>query len=289
MHPSRYSSPAKINWFLHITARLGNGYHSLETVFQKIDWCDQIDIVITDAPEVVLKGDLSDMPPEENLMYRAARALQLRADATWQAKGAVLTLQKNIPMGAGLGGGSSNAATVLNALNTLWQLHFSSDVLHELALSLGADVPFFLNDSTSAFASGIGEQLTAMNLPALELFLVKPAVHASTQAVYQHPLLVRNHPSLNLSVAELSARLPLLDAQSDLANDMQVAAFAIAPEIKQVYDALRQVVPDAYVRMSGSGATVFAFVRTAQQRAALQQWQTQAPAHWQQQWCHTLG
>ena len=291
MSTHRYLSPAKINWFLHITARLDNGYHSLQTVFQKIDWYDTIDIKIHDGPQIELSGDMSELPAQDNLIYRAAKALQAHASdagVSTSHLGATLTLQKNIPTGAGLGGGSSNAATVLNALNQLWQLNLPAETLHCIAITLGADVPFFLGSAAAAFASGIGEELTPMALPACELFLVKPDVHASTQAVYQHPLLVRNHPLLTQSIDQLAQAIPLLDAHSDLANNMQGAAFDVAPEIERVYISLKNAVSSAYVRMSGSGATVFVYVRNEAEKRALQTWQASAPSSWQQRWCRTL-
>lgn len=301
MSTHHYRSPAKINWFLHITERLPNGYHSLETVFQKIDWYDDIEIELLNHPHIELTGDLSDLAPEHNLIYRAAQALQRHAQERLKQHpqshnpnsppiplGARIHLRKHIPMGAGLGGGSSNAATVLNALNHLWQLDLDPSTLADFAVKLGADVPFFVQPHSSAFAQGIGEQLTPISLPACTLLLIKPQAHASTQAVYQHQDLERNHPKLTQTPQTLSALIPQLNAQSPLGNSMQSAAFAIAPEIRQVYDTLRALLPEAYIRMSGSGATVFAYVQTPEQTTILQNWQTQAPPQWQYRWCQTL-
>ena len=193
-------------------------------------------------------------------------------------------------MGAGLGGGSSDAATTLIALNDLWQAHLDNATLQGICLTLGADVPFFISPHSAAFARGVGEELTPMALAPRELLLVKPNVHADTRLVYQHPLLVRDHAPLETGIHDLERQLQRLDAHAPFSNDMQSAAFIIAPEIEAVYKTLQAVAPQAYVCMSGSGATVFACPNTADERAALAQWQTtDCPSHWLSRWCKTLG
>ena len=293
-----YQSPAKINWFLHITRRRAAGYHSMETVFQRIDWCDEIHITPNHDGQIYL-SDSASISVNDNLIYRAALALkahlQQRAPSSEQAErvaqlGADIELKKNIPMGAGLGGGSSDAATTLIALNDLWQAHLDNATLQGIGLTLGADVPFFISPYSAAFARGVGEELTPMALAPRELLLVKPNVHADTRLVYQHPLLVRDHAPLETGIHDLERQLQRLDAHAPFSNDMQSAAFIIAPEIEAVYKALQAVAPQAYVCMSGSGATVFACPNTADERAALAQWQTeQCPSHWLSRWCKTLG
>jgi 4-diphosphocytidyl-2-C-methyl-D-erythritol kinase len=287
-----YFAPAKINWFLHITGKRPDGYHLLETVFQKIDWRDEIHIRLNDSGQIELGGDLSGVAIEHNLAYRAASALKDLARSQGKAiehLGAHITLHKNIPTGAGLGGGSSNAATVLNALNDLWQLNFPNDTLQKIGLQLGADVPFFVSPYSSALARGVGEILTDIPLPGRELLLIKPNVHADTREVYQHPLLVRNHAPLSMDMPMLNQQLQNLHEQSPLSNDMQAAAFAIAPEIERVYTALSAIAPKAYVRMSGSGATVFVCPTNHAERTLLDDWLNNCPAHWQHRWCRTLS
>ena len=287
-----YLAPAKINWFLHITGKRVDGYHLLETVFQKIDWFDELRIRPNETGLILLQSDLSGVTIEHNLAHRAASAL--KAYAQTQGKdtghlGAEIHLRKNIPTGAGLGGGSSNAATVLTALNQLWQLHFDNVTLQTIGLQLGADVPFFVSPHPSAYAQGIGEQLSPIELPARELLLIKPNVHADTREVYQHPLLVRDHVPLDMGASALSEQLKILNARTTLSNDMQAAAFAIAPKIKRVHDTLQHLVPHTYVRMSGSGATVFACPQNSAERDALNQWLKTCPEDWQHRWCHTLS
>ena len=291
MHHHTYLAPAKINWFLHITGKRADGYHLLETVFQKIDWYDEIQISPNDSGQIQLQGDLSGVAIEHNLAHRAASALKAYAQTQGTDTahlGADIRLQKNIPTGAGLGGGSSNAATVLTALNQLWQLNFDNPTLQIIGLQLGADVPFFVSPYPSAFAQGIGEILTPIKLPARELLLVKANVHADTREVYQHPQLVRDHVLLAISVATLSTQLQNLTAQSTLSNDMQTAAFAVAPEIERVYSTLRTIAPNAYVRMSGSGATVFACPQTPAERDALNEWRSKHSELWINRWCRGL-
>lgn len=299
MHAMRhtYSSPAKINWFLHITGRRADGYHTLETVFQRIDWCDEIHIMPNNDGQIYL-SDSARITVTDNLIYRAALALKqhLRQHATGtedaeriEQLGADIELHKNIPMGAGLGGGSSDAATTLMALNELWQANLDNATLQQIGLTLGADVPFFISPYASALARGVGEELTPLHVPPRELLLVKPNVHADTRSVYQHPLLVRDHAPLEEGVHDLEKQLQRLDAHAPLANDMQSAAFVIAPEIENVYKTLQTIAPQAYVCMSGSGATVFACPNTAEERAALAQWQeNECPSHWVSRWCRTL-
>ena len=287
-----YQSYAKINWFLHITARRADGYHTLETVFQRIDWHDEIRITPRDDGQIILNSSVGNIPNAQNLIIRAADALKQFAQQAGQnvsPLGANIHLQKNIPMGAGLGGGSSNAATTLLALNQLWHLNLNQLQLQTIGLGLGADVPFFVSPYNSALARGIGEELTPLALPECELLLVKPNVHADTRSVYQHPLLRRDHAPLNISIEALQTQLQNHADRNTLSNDMQAAAFAIAPEIAHSYSALKTAAPHAYVRMSGSGATVFACPHNEIEHQALKQWQAECPAQWTSRWCHTLA
>lgn len=275
---NKYLSPAKINWFLHITARRADGYHELETVFQRIDWYDELHITLRNDGQILLSGDLSGVAMSDNLAYRAARALQM-----YSPLGADIHLIKNIPTGAGLGGGSSNAATVLLALNQVWQLDLSNLTLQKIGLQLGADVPFFVSGFNAAYATGIGDVLQAIDLPARELLLVNPNIHVATAAIFNHPDLLRNHLPLGQSVAELAQNV-YWD------NDLEPITFARHHEVKSVHDALHVAAPDAYVRMSGSGASIFAAPFNPLQRQNLTHWQNQyQPKKWQSRWVNTLA
>jgi 4-diphosphocytidyl-2-C-methyl-D-erythritol kinase len=194
---SRWPAPAKINLFLHIVGRRADGYHELQTCFQFLSHCDDIDIrVRTDGVIQRLKG--MDIAPDSDLVVRAARLLQ---ESAHRAAGADIAVHKRIPAGAGLGGGSSDAATVLVALNKLWDLRWSNEQLQELGLRLGADVPVFVA-GRAAWAEGVGEKLTFLTgaeLPKERIYLiVKPNCSVSTAAVFQAPELTRNSPSITI-------------------------------------------------------------------------------------------
>ena len=282
---NKYLSPAKINWFLHITGRRDDGYHLLQTVFQRIGWHDELLIAPRHDGVITLQGDLSGVPEHKNLAYRAASALREYIDR--DALGATIVLSKNIPTGAGLGGGSSNAATVLNALNDLWQLNLPNIELQKIGLQLGADVPFFVSGLNAAFASGIGEILTPIDLPTRPLLLVNPNVHVATAAVFNHPELIRNHAHLSLTMDELSHLLKQPNADSTLTNDLEKATFALNTGVQAVYHTLSTLVPDAWIRMSGSGATVFAAPTDDAEWHVLEQWRLQCAKHWQVRWVNT--
>ena len=282
---NKYLSPAKINWFLHITGRRDDGYHLLQTVFQRIGWHDELLIAPRHDGVITLQGDLSGVPEHKNLAYRAASALREYVDR--DALGATIVLSKNIPTGAGLGGGSSNAATVLNALNDLWQLNLPNIELQKIGLQLGADVPFFVSGLNAAFASGIGETLTPIDLPTRPLLLVNPNVHIATAAVFNHPYLIRNHAHLSPTMNELSHLLNQPNADSPLTNDLEKATFALSTDVQAVYHTLNTLAPDACVRMSGSGATVFAAPTDDAQWYALEQWRLQCTEQWQVLWVNT--
>ncbi|MCB1756764.1 MAG: 4-(cytidine 5'-diphospho)-2-C-methyl-D-erythritol kinase, partial [Gammaproteobacteria bacterium] len=150
-----WPAPAKLNLFLHITDRREDGYHLLQTVFQFLDFCDQLRFSLRDDERIVLETDCAGIPPQENLVVRAALLLQSRLE---QRRGVSIWIDKRLPMGGGLGGGSSDAATTLVALNRLWQTGLSTDELAELGLTLGADVPIFVHGH-AAWAEGVGEQI----------------------------------------------------------------------------------------------------------------------------------
>lgn len=247
-----FPSPAKLNLFLYITGKRADGYHELQTLFQFLDFGDEISITLLPTNEIILSNTLVGVTTEQNLIYRAAKLLQ---SATACHLGAKISIQKKIPMGAGLGGGSSNAATVLVALNHLWQTGLSLEQLAELGLSLGADVPVFIR-GFAAFAEGVGEQLTPCEVAEKWYVVLKPAVSISTALIFQHPDLPRNTPKRSL---------PTL-LNSDWSNDCEKIVRQHYPEVDTCLTRLLQYAP---ARLTGTGACVFAeFDNEAAARAA---------------------
>ena len=231
------SAPAKVNLFLHVTGRRADGYHTIESLFALIDLCDVIAFESRDDGLVTRENDVAGVPADDDLSVRAARALQREARVD---RGVTLRVDKGIPMGGGLGGGSSDAASVLLALNRLWKLDWPRSRLCELGQALGADVPFFVGGQ-NAIARGVGEVLTAVTLPTRWLVLMRPDAHVSTAKVFASPQLTRDSPSAKIDVfSEGYGR-----------NDL---AAVTAAKFPQVADALSRD-PDA--RMTGSGACVF--------------------------------
>jgi 4-diphosphocytidyl-2-C-methyl-D-erythritol kinase len=254
----RFLAPAKLNLFLHITGRRADGYHALETVFQLVDLCDELDIDTRDdgricrdpAPSDALLATLSD---EEDLTVRAARLLQQSSGARC---GANIHVNKRIPAGGGLGGGSSDAATVLLALNELWQIHWSRDRLAELALQLGADVPVFVQ-GRNAFARGRGELLTPLELPPRWFVIADPGVSVATREIFAAPELTRNTPPLRI------AALPPDGGH----NDCEPVVRVRYPQVAKVLDLLA---PHGG-RLTGTGGCVFAGLESRQQAEQLAQ------------------
>ena len=186
----RVPSPAKLNLFLHITGRRPNGYHELQSIFQLIDLCDWLEFEQTDDQQIQIEG-LSSVDLKQNLIYRAAQILQPYAKTP---SGLIIRLEKNIPMGAGLGGGSSNAATTLIVLNQLWHCGLNSEQLAELGVKLGADVPIFVH-GRNAWAEGIGEHLTFIDLDQKQFIVLKPDCFISTQQLF-HKNVDKRHEAL---------------------------------------------------------------------------------------------
>ncbi|HET7773059.1 MAG TPA: 4-(cytidine 5'-diphospho)-2-C-methyl-D-erythritol kinase [Burkholderiaceae bacterium] len=250
-------APAKINLFLHVVGRRADGYHLLQSVFQLIDLADTLHFDLRDDGQIVLAAPLSGVAPEDDLCVRAARLLERAARRPMP--GATITVDKRIPMGGGLGGGSSDAATTLLALNHLWALGLSRAQLAELGLALGADVPFFIGGS-NAWVEGIGEQLTPLQLPQRWFLVVHPGVGVATPTVFKAPDLTRNTPSVIISDFVRAASASELFGR----NDLQPVAERLEPAVKLAAQAL----PGS--RMSGSGACVFAaFDNEAAANAAL--------------------
>ncbi|MDD2885652.1 MAG: 4-(cytidine 5'-diphospho)-2-C-methyl-D-erythritol kinase [Dechloromonas sp.] len=251
-----WPAPAKLNLFLHIVGRRADGYHLLQTVFQFIDRADQLRFAPRLDSEIVLATPIPGVPADNDLTVRAARQLQ---QATGTRQGATIWLDKQLPMGGGLGGGSSDAATVLLALNHLWQTGLSRQQLEELALPLGADVPVFVH-GRNCFAEGIGERFTDLDLPAASYLVVHPAVHVPTALIFGAPDLVRD--TLPVNAAQYT--------QGSGHNDLEAVACRAFPPLTEALNWLREYVPDA--RMTGSGACLFAhFARRIDAEAALKQ------------------
>ncbi len=236
----KYFSPAKLNLWLHITGKRADGYHNLQTVFEILSFGDTLTFELNDAGEINLTCDVHTLNTPDNLILRAANLLQTEYGVT---KGCNIHLSKRIPMGAGLGGGSSNAATTLKALNDLWQLNISLDSLAELALRLGADVPVFI-DGEAAWASGVGEQLTPIILPPTWYVVIIPPVHIETKALFQAPNLVRDSPAL------AAGEMPPTPT-----NVFQAIAAVQYPEIAASLAWLSQY---ARARLTGTGSAIFA-------------------------------
>lgn len=243
-------APAKVNLFLHIVGRRADGYHLLQSAFALIDWCDSLHFELRPGAAVSRQDNSNNVLPQQDLCVRAAQSLQRAAGCTL---GAHITLDKQLPTQAGLGGGSSDAATTLIALNRLWRLNLSRTQLQALAAELGADVPFFVF-GRNAWVQGVGEQLQAVHLPPRQISVVKPAAGVSTAELFALEQLPRDTKPVTIAdFAESRAgRSPYTFGR----NDLQSAASAQCPEIQACIDWLQGKSLDA--RMTGSGSAVFA-------------------------------
>lgn len=237
-----WPAPAKLNLFLHVVGRRADGYHLLQTVFRFIDRADSLRFAPRADSEIVLATPLPGVPPETDLTVRAARALQA---ATGCRQGATLWLDKQLPMGGGLGGGSSDAATVLLALNHLWGTGLTRPALQAIGLSLGADVPLFIH-GRNTFAEGIGEAFADVAVPPQSFLVLEPPVHVPTPAIFKSPDLCRNTPCMSPAVWQ-----PGMGH-----NDLEPVAVALYPAVGEYLAELRRHSPQAL--MTGSGACVFA-------------------------------
>jgi 4-diphosphocytidyl-2-C-methyl-D-erythritol kinase len=237
-------APAKLNLFLHITGRRDDGYHLLQSVFMLIDWCDTLHFDVRDDG-VIEREDLNVPLPADDLVMRAAQSLQ-RASGT--SLGAHIAIEKHIPAQAGMGGGSSDAATTLLALNRLWGLNWPLSKLMPLGLALGADVPFFLGGH-NAWVEGIGEKITPIDVPPARFAVVKPNAGLETAKIFRHPELERATETATMTVFAV-------DPYGFGRNDLQPVAQALCPEITEVLQWLGS--HGLSPRMTGSGSTVFA-------------------------------
>jgi 4-diphosphocytidyl-2-C-methyl-D-erythritol kinase len=243
-----WPAPAKLNLLLQITGRRPDGYHDLQTIFQLIDRCDRIGLAVRPDGDIRRGAGLSEVEPEKDLAVRAARALQRH---TGTALGADIHVIKHIPAGGGLGGGSSDAASVLLALNALWRCDLSLEQLALLGMDLGADVPVFVMGN-SAWGEGRGERLTAMELPPRWFLVIHPGVGVSTAEIFQAPELTRNSTVITIRAF----------SESRAANVFEPVVCARRPEVADALAWLRGQV-DAHgapitAHMSGTGACIFA-------------------------------
>jgi 4-diphosphocytidyl-2-C-methyl-D-erythritol kinase len=275
-------APAKLNLFLHVVGRRADGHHLLQSVFVPIDWADMLHFERRDDG-LIVRHDLSVSLPADDLCLRAARCLQAASACRF---GADISIDKQVPWGAGLGGGSSDAATTLLALNRLWGLNWPRSKLLELALPLGADVPFFIG-GTPAWVEGIGEQLTPFDVPSQSFALIKPQASLETRAIFTHPQLARDSQPITLAGfdAQAIARIALPDdGHAWGRNDLQPVAELLCPAVRQAADELTLRFGNS--RMSGSGSTVFARLGEADASGSLAA--INAQSGWTSRICRSL-
>ena len=247
--PLSLPSPAKLNLFLHITGQRKNGYHELQTIFQFINYCDTLSFVANTHNSITITPAIPGVPLTDNLIYKAAKLIQGKTGST---QGADIQLNKILPMGGGLGGGSSNAATALIGLNKLWNTKLSINELAELGLTLGADVPVFVRGE-AAWAEGVGEKLTPMlDLDENWFVVVVPDCHVNTQEVFCHKDLTRNTPACKMSAA----------LRGEGQNDCESVVSKLHKEVSNSLNLLRKF---GFARMTGTGACCFLEVNSEEQ------------------------
>jgi len=261
-------APAKLNLFLHINGQRADGYHLLQSVFMLIDWCDTLHFEVQDNGSLT-REDLSVPLPADDLVIRAARALQT---ASGTSLGAHIAIEKSIPAQAGMGGGSSDAASTLLALNRLWNLNWPLSRLLPLGLALGADVPFFLHGH-NAWVEGIGEKIHPIELPASRFVVVKPHAGLETARIFRDPRLERATETATMSVFAV-------DPYGFGRNDLQPVAQALCPEITEALNWLGS--HGLSPRMTGSGSAVFAKLPNG---ALIDS----APHNWQMRICSNMA
>lgn len=241
MSPASWPAPAKLNLFLHVVGRRADGYHDLQTVYQLLDLADELEFTVRDDGQLRRVAGPQEVPPGDDLAVRAARLLRER---TGTALGADIAVRKRIPIQGGLGGGSSDAATALVALNALWRTGLDEDRLAALGAGLGADVPVFVR-GRSAWAEGIGDRLTPLALPPQWFAIVRPAVAVATAEVFQAPELTRNTPPITIrSYLRSGGR-----------NDCEPVVVSRHPEVRRALEWLGQ---RGVARLTGTGSCVFA-------------------------------
>ncbi|MDN3648862.1 4-(cytidine 5'-diphospho)-2-C-methyl-D-erythritol kinase [Reinekea marina] len=238
--PLTVSAPAKLNLFLHIVGRTSNGYHQLQSIFQLVDLHDELSLSLHTQNSIEFSCSDPEIESPDNLVVKAAKALQKHCQLT---VGARIHLNKKLPMGGGIGGGSSDAASALLALNHLWQCQLTIDELADIGLSLGADIPVFIR-GRSAWAEGVGEQLTPVALPEKWYVIIHPKVHVSTALLFAHPELTRDTAKSTI--------------RTDLAalghNDFEPLVRKLHPDIDDIFNAC---LPIAEAKLTGSGSCIF--------------------------------
>jgi len=239
-----FPAPAKLNLLLHIVGKRADGYHLLETVFRFIDFSDTVELSVRDDGQIVLINPIDGVAPEQDLTVRAARLLQQSSACTL---GASIRLTKRIPMGGGLGGGSSDAATVLLALNHLWQTNLSREKLMELGLQLGADVPVFIFGK-NALATGIGEKLNEINLKPAWYVVIHPGVHVPTAEIF------KKFAGRVLTEEGSISIMRILETTQQRRNELQQVVSGLYPAVNEVLSELKKY---GSPLMTGSGACVF--------------------------------
>lgn len=247
-----WPSPAKLNLFLHINGRNANGYHELQSLFQILDVGDDLAFEVTQSPQIDLKTPIEGVPSANNLIVKAALLLQQH---TRSQLGCNIWLKKRLPMGGGIGGGSSNAATVLVALNYLWNCQLDKEELSALGLQLGADVPIFVSGRT-AFAEGVGEKIYPIDLQSQTYLVVFPNCHVSTADIFQAEELPRNTPKIQFEQYSFE----------DTHNDCEKVVCNRHPEVANILHRLLEYAPS---RMTGTGACLFAVFDDAEKAKKL--------------------
>ena len=295
-------SPAKINLFLHITGKRADGYHNLQTVFRLLDWGDYLHFTPVDDAAfsttdksldadklchqlLTLSGaDTITSSINDNLIFKAARALLafvIQADRLPKQLARIqITLDKNLPMGAGLGGGSSNAATTLLVLNEIWQLDVNQNELIQIGASIGADVPIFIFGQ-DAIAMGVGEELTAINLPEQQYLVLTPSAHVSTAQLFSHPQLQRDIASLSIETIQSQSNDYVQHLNTPYQNVFSPVVTSLAPAVDEAICYLQGLESHALgtARMTGSGSAVFLPLDTSvtTDKALLAKWIKNAP------------
>jgi len=273
-------APAKLNLFLHVVGRRGDGYHLLQSVFVLLDWCDSLHFELR-LDGRLARHDLGPALPADDLCLRAARLLQQQSGSAF---GADISVLKRLPWGAGLGGGSSDAASTLLALNRLWGLHWPRERLLALGASLGADVPFFVG-GRNAFVEGVGDRLTPLALPPQRYAVAKPAAAIGTAQIFGSPALARDTEPVILTGSFASAEQLAEFCSGFGRNDLQPVAEAQCPEVRAVASWLQGRFGNS--RMTGSGSAVFARVGIEDQ--SLASWPAQPlPGSWIARMCRSL-
>ncbi len=257
-----WPAPAKLNLFLHVLGRRPDGYHELQTAFQFVDLCDELSFQPRDDGRIVRAEGPAEIPASDDLSVRAAERLQAHSGA--KGSGVTIRLRKRIPQQGGLGGGSSDAATVLVALNELWKLGLGGGELAQIGLELGADVPVFVQGH-AAWAQGVGERLQPIDPPETTYLVIRPGCAVSTAEVFQAPELTRNSPAITIRA--------FLKAGGR--NDCEPLVRSRFPEVARALDWLGRFAP---ARLTGTGSCIFAPFATVEQARAVA---VQVPARWQ--------